>query len=168
MRVYSRSYSRAGLQPPPLARQSSFGARARRPRPAPRRWRAFGSLKIDAEASSEEGFFYLEEKNTSSFATAAQLNGAPAPAPAPSSSRDSASPAFVQNPPLFVCWRVATTCVSSPPLTTTSGATAGYEWRRFLTVEERQGVREKIRAAYVSNCASCETASLPVDLKKSG
>lgn len=31
-----------------------------------------------------------------------------------------------------------------------------YEWRRFLTVEERQSVRQKIRAAYKSSCATYE------------
>lgn len=31
-----------------------------------------------------------------------------------------------------------------------------YEWRRFLTVEERQGVRSKIRAAYKASCSTYE------------
>ena len=30
------------------------------------------------------------------------------------------------------------------------------EWRRFLTVEERTGVRSKIRAAYADQCKSYE------------
>ena len=34
------------------------------------------------------------------------------------------------------------------------GPSSAYEWRKFLTVEERQGVRLKIKAAYKSSCTS--------------
>eukprot|EP00631_Chrysoreinhardia_giraudii_P000396 CAMPEP_0197421922 /NCGR_PEP_ID=MMETSP1170-20131217/12121_1 /TAXON_ID=54406 /ORGANISM="Sarcinochrysis sp, Strain CCMP770" /LENGTH=206 /DNA_ID=CAMNT_0042949213 /DNA_START=57 /DNA_END=677 /DNA_ORIENTATION=- len=39
-------------------------------------------------------------------------------------------------------------------LGSTSTGQRDYEWRRFLTVEERQGVRAKIRQAYKNACTS--------------
>ena len=37
-----------------------------------------------------------------------------------------------------------------------SGAKPPLEWRRFLTVEERTGVRSKLRAAYADQCKTYE------------
>ena len=43
---------------------------------------------------------------------------------------------------------------SAPVLLRSGSAAIDYEWRRFLTVEERQGVRQKIQLAYEKACTT--------------
>lgn len=38
----------------------------------------------------------------------------------------------------------------------TGGSTRQYDWHLFLTIEERQAVRKKIKQAYTSSCKSYE------------